>query len=355
MIEILMQQCRFFILKDRRWLILVGILSSVFAMLSLFSNRFIYYMMALLESLNLNVTDAAVSITFLFISIVIFSFIYLQSGGRKVRENQDTSHIYNAMLELEKYIFDLSSKHDELNSKLALYKSEKGLSTEEKNAIIKGAVEQTSEEAIKNIFNSAVTELKKDIKESLIFDKLVSSSRNIIMRLQREIADLRLRANMNLIIGMSITGVGLYLLWSTVSIVDSSELLKQLASGEDNTNSQFFKNLILPIIPRILLIIFIEVFAYFFLKLYKSGLDEIKYFQNELTNIESKLSAIEFSYITNNQDGLKVSIEALSKTERNFILEKGKTTVELEKAKTDTELSKSIIKMIPNIFGKSRK
>lgn len=342
-------------LRDRRILFLVGLLSAVFAVLSLFSTRFIYYMMTFFEDLNLKISDAAVSISFLSISIGIFSFMYLQSGGREVRDRQDASRLYGAIDELEKNMLDINLQFKELDLRLIQYESEKGLSAQEKNAIIEGAVEQISEEAIKTIFNSAVTELKGDIKKSLIFDKLVDSSRNIVIRLRREIADLRLRANMNLIIGMVITAGGLYLLWSTVSIVDSSELLKQLASGGDNTNAQFFKNLILPIVPRILLIIFIEIFAYFFLQLYKNGLAEIKYFQNELTNVESKLSAIEFSYITNNEDGLKMSIEALSKTERNFILEKGKTTVELERAKADTALSKSIIKMIPNVFAKTRR
>lgn len=154
---------------------------------------------------------------------------------------------------------------------------------------------------------------------------------------------------------MSITAGGLYLLWSTVSMVDASELLKQLASEGAESNGRFLKNLILPIVPRILLVVFIEVFAYFFLKLYKDGLSEIKYFQNELTNVESKLAAVEFSYITNNQESLRISIEALSKTERNFVLEKGQATVELERGKSESELTRNIIKTIPDFFKRASK
>lgn len=175
-------------------------------------------------------------------------------------------------------------------------------------------------------------------------------SEGITRRLRREITDLRLRSNVNLLIGMVITGGGLYLLWTTVSIIDSSELLKQLASEGNDSNYKFIKNIVLPIIPRVLLVVFIEVFAYFFLKLYKNGLSEIKYFQNELTNIESKLAAVEFSHLTKNQDALKISIESLSKTERNFILDKGQTTVELERAKSESELTRNIIKTIPGLF-----
>lgn len=287
--------------------------------------------------------------TSLAFSFITLTLAYLQSGS-------EANGISNTMSRDIDFIY--KKLYDEVSMLKEIIKN-KGitgeLNSEEKDFIIKETIKKNSTDTIKEIFNSESDLLSKNIKENLIFDRLIKSSNDIIQRLKREISDLRLRANMNLTIGMVITVCGLYLLWSTVSIVDSSELLKQLASEGNDTNTKFFKNLILPIVPRILLILFIEVFAYFFLQLYKSGLADIKYFQNELTNVESKLSAIEFSYITNNQDGLKISIESLSKTERNFILDKGKTTIELEKAKADTELSRSIIKIIPNIFGKSRR
>lgn len=319
-------------------LIILGIAGFSFMLISFFSDGKYF-------SSVINI----VTLIAIIVSFVSLSLVYLQSGSEK-------DGISNTMSKDIDFIY--KSLHNEINAlkKTIRNKTLAGeLNSEEKDFIIKETIRKNSTDTIKEIFNSESDLLSKNIKENLIFDRLIKSSNDIIQRLKREISDLRLRANMNLTIGMVITVCGLYLLWSTVSIVDSSELLKQLASEGDDTNTKFFKNLILPIVPRILLILFIEVFAYFFLQLYKSGLADIKYFQNELTNVESKLSAIEFSYITNNQDGLKVSIESLSKTERNFILDKGKTTIELEKAKADTELSRSIIKIIPNILGKSRR
>ncbi|WP_315983120.1 hypothetical protein [Aliamphritea spongicola] len=121
---------------------------------------------------------------------------------------------------------------------------------------------------------------------------------------------------------MSITAGGLYLLWDTVDIIDTSTLLKELASENNESNNKFLRNLFLPLLPRILLVIFLEIFAYFFLRLYKDGLSEIKYFQNELTNLESKLIALETSYLTKNLASINKSVESLLKTERNFVLEK---------------------------------
>ena len=202
--------------------------------------------------------------------------------------------------------------------------------------------------------NQKMQKLEAKSEDSTL-EKLVSSSRLIGTRIMREISDLRLRSNINLILGMVITIGGLYLLWTTVSIVDTSKLLKQFAIEGDESNFKFLKSLILPIVPRFLLVIFVEIFAYFFLRLYKEGLSEIKYFQNELTNVESKLVSVEYAYITNSMESLKDGLKSLSQTERNFILEKGQTTVELEKAKSESALTQNIIKSIPAVFKKANK
>jgi len=341
------------LIRNKKIPILIGVLSGLFSLLSFFSGSFSYY---LGDILNLNLNKTALPIFFLFISTVVFSFLYLQSGGKEAAERYEISGLDKALKDLSNHKQWTSAQVEDIKNKIESWESDKGLSEEEKEIIITSAVAQISEDAIKTIFNHEAIELKDKIKENLGFNRLADASKIIVMRLRlrREITDLRLRSNINLLIGMSITAGGLYLLWSTVSIVDASDLLKELASEGSESNIMFFKNLILPIIPRILLVIFVEVFAYFFLRLYRNGLSEIKYFQNELTNIESKLAAVEFSYITNNQDGLKISIEALSKTERNFVLEKGQTTVELERAKSDSELTRNIVKIIPRMLGRNK-
>ena len=82
--------------------------------------------------------------------------------------------------------------------------------------------------------------------------------------------------------------------------------------------------------------------------MYKRNLDEIKYLNNERTNIELKLIALETS-ILNKDDGYdtlsKILIE-LSKTERNFILKKGESTVEVEKDRIESNFYKQTIETI---------
>lgn len=292
--------------------------------------------------------DVGKSDNFKFISIInililVFYILlsYLQSGGKESEKNDDS-----LLIDFVEY------RLDEINERIKKYESTIGLTDEDKKITINNVVNKISEDTIKTIFENESIKLKNDIKENLGFEKLLLLSKNITQRLNREIKDLRLRSNMNLMLGIAITAGGLYLLMTTVLMIDSSELLKNLASESSDSNDKFFKNLMLPLVPRISLVVFIEIFAYFFLRMYKNGLSEIKYFQNELTNIESKLIAVEMSHITKNQECLKISIEALSDTERNFILEKGQTTVELEKAKSESELTKNIIKNIPSIFKK---
>lgn len=146
-----------------------------------------------------------------------------------------------------------------------------------KEKLINSITNSTRQEVIEEIFTQQINNLKDSIEKDSVYEKLKLSVEQIKIRLYREISDLRLRSNVNLLIGMLITAGGLYLLWSTVSMIDTSHSLKSLASEGAESNSQFFKNLILPLAPRIM-VIFIEVFAYFFLRLYKNGLSEIKSF-----------------------------------------------------------------------------
>lgn len=154
-----------------------------------------------------------------------------------------------------------------------------------------------------------------------------------IKRLKEEILFLRKRANIQVTLGSGITigaGIGLYFF-----VKESQSLL-----GTVEDIYTYF-------IPRLSLILFIEVFAFFFLKLYKDSLTEVKYYHNELTNIEHKLTALEASHYSSEMDISRI-IENLTYTERNFILKKDETTVELEKNKQDI----SILKRIDEITSK---
>lgn len=88
-------------------------------------------------------------------------------------------------------------------------------------------------------------------------------------RLRREIAALDRRGTLNLVFGVVITIVGIGLLVYLV--------IRQHPITED------IPGILSYYLPRLSTVALVEAFSYFFLGLYKSNLEEIKYYQNERT------------------------------------------------------------------------
>jgi hypothetical protein len=77
------------------------------------------------------------------------------------------------------------------------------------------------------------------------------------------------------------------------------------------------KSLLSFYIPRITTVILIETFAYFFLKLYRQNLEEIKYYQNELTTLAAQEIAWQASIVANMPEATSAVIQQLAKSDRN--------------------------------------
>jgi len=86
-------------------------------------------------------------------------------------------------------------------------------------------------------------------------------------------------------------------------------------------------------LPRLSIVAIVELFSYFFLRLYKSSLADIKYFQNEATNIESALLALRVTLRLQSAPEIKQAVTALLSVDRNTPLAAGLTTREIEDAK----------------------
>lgn len=100
-------------------------------------------------------------------------------------------------------------------------------------------------------------------------------------------------------------------------------------------------------VMRLSIAVLIETFAYFFLRPYRGSLEDIKYYQNELANIELRWSALRAA-IDTAESMMKIAIEAMAKTERNAILKKGETTIGLERDRMDKN---EIIELLRASFG----
>jgi hypothetical protein len=153
-----------------------------------------------------------------------------------------------------------------------------------------------------------------------------------------ELESLGRRGNLNLALGAVTTVVGLALLGLSV--------FSELSAAKD------IWTFVSHFVPRLTLVLMIELFAYFFLSLYKTSLGEIKYFQNELTNIESKQIALRAALSGTDQAVVSGILTKLADTDRNHILSKDQTTVELEKARIERDGRGEIAKYLSELFAR---
>lgn len=326
----------------KRLLLVVTVLSILVGFIS-------YFYSPLVTFLNINHTfkNPSTDIPIVFFGIAIFSLamIYLQSGkNESIREfinrpgNAEKDKLSRVEIEINK-----------LQNTFKEFESKNTFTEQEKEEIKTNVINKSSIDTIKTIFEENTSNLKDELTNSLGLKAIKDSFYLIIERLNNETNKLYLRANFSLAIGMIISFSGIYILSQGISIFSESTFF--IYENEKGLKIQKdISQIFIEMLPRISFVFVVELFAYYFLKLYKAGLDEIKYFQNELTNIESKLIAVEVAYITKNDDAMKEALKILVQTERNFILKKGETTVELERAKSESENMQNILKAVPELF-----
>ena len=209
--------------------------------------------------------------------------------------------------------------------------------------------EPTDSENISKTINNAIdnTLTEKFIKDKIdgfYSEKAIIESRHqnlledfesLSYRINGELTRLRKSANLNLVIGtlttaLAITALAYEVFKSEFEIIDTVKLLTHY-------------------LPRLSLIIFIEIFAFFFLKLYKSTLSDIKYFNNEKTNIDFKLISLKTALNFGDTKMIKSMLQELIRTERNFKLGKNESTVELEKVKSEMNNNKILAQLFEKI------
>ena len=204
------------------------------------------------------------------------------------------------------------------------------------------AQSRAAEIAMEKLSEGAIERIRKSVAQSRVFELEEIS----LARLSDQIAALGYRANISLVTGVGFCVVGLLILWSTLSNVDFEI---SMASSTGVYWGEFLK----VYAPRLSIVLIIEIIGFFFLKLFRTALDEIRLTQNEATNVELKLigSNLATSECKSELPGV---IQALLETERNSVIEKGQTTVDLEKAKawqaSDVDLIdklRSLIKVKP--------
>jgi len=93
-----------------------------------------------------------------------------------------------------------------------------------------------------------------------------------------------------------------------------------------------WRELLPTILVRLSLVLFIEVFGFFFLRMYRDNLAEYRNFHTELSNVDLRALALRATVLRDDPETMKSVITGLIATERNFVLKPGESTIDLERA-----------------------
>lgn len=162
-------------------------------------------------------------------------------------------------------------------------------------------------------------------------------------RLSSEIRQLTARANAYLVIGSFATIVAASYLY-----MSAPDAIREFNAANSLKNGVLVYSSFIPLITRIAIALAIEIFAFYFLKLHREVMGNVKYYQNEITNVDLKAIGLNAAYSVNENNGLKGVVEELSKAERNFILNEKQTTVELEKLRYEKN---SLTEVLDKVTG----
>ncbi|MDX2370540.1 MAG: hypothetical protein QNK36_19405 [Colwellia sp.] len=200
--------------------------------------------------------------------------------------------------------------------------------------VITGFESNINENLVKSFSDKYSEQISQQEQSRSLFAIYESTSK----RIENALIDLERRAKLSLFIGCITT---LAAVGGLAYIVFTNE--------HDFLNATSAIN---HYVPKISFVILIEVFAFFFLRLYKESLSDIKYYQNESTNIDSKIMALKAAVLTKKDSSMTSVIKNLTETDRNFILKKGESTVELEKAKHEKASFNEAVTALSKLLGK---
>jgi len=263
------------------------------------------------------------------VSLGVVILKYLEPSESKSSETLSSNSTSTAS-HLEKQLHDMRMLIASLQNKEA-----GSISQEDKEKITQNIQTKLESEALAD-YVDGIKQLIKSQTEEKILDHQFKA---ITARLETEATNLAKRGNLNLFLGMCTTLLGLGALAYSVY---------------HSPLTQSPQELIVYFIPRISLVLLIEVFAYFFLSLYKQSLGEIKYFQNEITNIQAKQLAVSLTTPRGDNTLISKVADSLATTERNFILTKDQTTLELERERINSQTNSSIINNLKEILTTKR-
>lgn len=154
------------------------------------------------------------------------------------------------------------------------------LSDAERETLVRAVADNLAGEAISKKVQDLATQVDHAVSTDRALELLERNSVVSLARLNSAIPEMTRRANLNLAIGIATTLVGVSVLAVSVFALPQPE--RQVDAVR----------YLLHFLPRLSLAILIEVFAYFFLRLYKDNLQSVTSLRTDMTNIEVSRTAL---------------------------------------------------------------
>jgi len=160
------------------------------------------------------------------------------------------------------------------------------------------------------------------------FDPQCQQSRD---RLIQEIAAIRQQSTLHLRIAICAAGLALGILAPAVFF--QAEQSSLVEAG-------------IHLLIRLPISLPLGAFSWFFLRLHSAAANHIRYYHNELTNIDLRFIALDRA----ESSELAVVIKEMAGTDRNPVLKRGETTTELEQSKIDPRNSHDVLAAISELL-----
>ncbi len=261
------------------------------------------------------INNAKITGSFLvLISTVFFAYLYMVGfHPRKVR-NQIIASTTNGDGARATDDIEIVTLLKSIDTSIRNGRLDSALSEHDRNEI----VIKISETIESQLNSSLLSRIEEKYGESIHDEKMslmaYEKLDGTIQRLKDYVEDLKNKATVNLVYGITATIFAIGILVFVLFNASHSDNVSKIAT-------------ILYYTSRLFLVILVQGISIFFLNLYKSTLNNVSYVNNEITNHEAKRDALSIMLRSGNRDATTTLLVSLAATERNFTLKKGETSI----------------------------
>ncbi len=172
------------------------------------------------------------------------------------------------------------------------------------------AVNELTDEDLYELVDRVSTEFASRFPQADCLRQIRSIYESAQARLSAEINALNSRSLLNLTIGSLVTVVAAMVL-VYIAVSDPPRLTTQ------NFEPSTWLDLASHYLPRLSIVIFLEVFAFFFLRLYRNGLIEIRLYQTDLSKLSTQAAAVELVFSSSSESDRASAAQAMINAEWN--------------------------------------